>query len=159
MKNFKIVPLTKEFANKIRKSNTDNFGNEVYEQLASGKGPCRVSLKPFKVGEDIRLVFAHSPFSMHNAFNQSGPIFIHKNEVEQYADIYNFPAEIKADKENFPLTLIGYSAEQKMIFTKLVGDNDIDLLITEIFKNKKDIEYLHARNAEAGCFICKIERV
>ncbi|KFF08894.1 DUF1203 domain-containing protein [Flavobacterium hydatis] len=159
MKNFKIVPLTKEFADKIRKSNTDNFGNQVYEQLASGKGPCRVSLKPFKVGEDMRLVFAHSPFSIQNAFNQSGPIFIHKNEVEQYTDIYNFPVEIKADKVSFPLTLIGYNSEQKMIFTKLVGDNDVDLLISEIFKEEKNIEYLHARNAEAGCFICKIERV
>lgn len=124
-----------------------------------GKGSCRVSLKPFNVNQNIRLVFAYSPFSEHNAFNQSGPIFIHKNEVEQYSDICNFPAEIKADKENFPLSLIGYSKEQKRIFTKLVGDNDIDLLIAEIFETKCDVEYLHARNSEACCFICKIERV
>ena len=70
-----------------------------------------------------------------------------------------FPKEIKADKENFPLSLIGYSKEQKMIFTKLVGDHDIDLLIAEIFETKSDVEYLHARNSEACCFICKIERV
>lgn len=159
MKNFKIVPLSKEFARQIRETNSDNFGNQVYEQLATGKGPCRVSLKPFNVNQDIRLVFAYSPFSERNAFNQSGPIFIHKNEVEQYSDIYNFPAEIKADKENFPLSLIGYSKEQKMIFTKLVGNDDIDLLIAEIFETKCDVEYLHARNSEACCFICKIERV
>lgn len=159
MKNFKIVPLAKEFVRQIRETNIDNFGNQVYEQLATGKGPCRVSLKPFNVNQDIRLVFAYSPFSEHNAFNQSGPIFVHKNEVEQYSDIYNFPKEIKADKENFPLSLIGYSKEQKMIFTKLVGDNDIDLLIAEIFETKCDVEYLHARNSEASCFICKIERV
>lgn len=159
MKKFKIVPLSKEFVSQIRKTNIDNFGNQVYEQLAMAKGPCRISLKPFKVGQDIRLVFAYSPFSQNNAFNQSGPIFIHKNEVEQYLDIYNFPAELKADKENFPLSLIGYSKEQKMIFTKLVGDNDIDLLIGEIFETKSDVEYLHARNSEASCFICKIERV
>ena len=79
--------------------------------------------------------------------------------MEQYSDIYNFPTELKADKENFPLSLIGYSKEQKMIFTKLVGDNDIDLLIAEIFETKRDVEYLHARNSEACCFICKIERV
>ncbi|MFH7040459.1 DUF1203 domain-containing protein [Flavobacterium plurextorum] len=159
MKNFKIVPLSKEFVRQLRETNIDNFGNQVYEQLATGKGPCRVSLKPFNVNQDIRLVFAYSPFSEHNAFNQSGPIFIHKNEVEQYSDIYNFLKEIKADKENFPLSLIGYSKEQKMIFTKLVGDNDIDLLITEIFETKCDVEYLHARNSKACCFICKIERV
>lgn len=46
-----------------------------------------------------------------------------------------------------------------MIFTKLVGDNDIDLLIAEIFETKCDFEYLHARNSEACCFICKIERL
>jgi len=159
MKKFKIVPLSQEFARQIRETNIDDFGNQVCEQLAMGKGPCRVSLKPFNVSQDIRLVFAYSPFSEHNAFNQSGPIFIHKNEVEQYSDIYNFPEEIKADKENFPLSLIGYSKEQKMIFTKLVGDNDIDLLIAEIFEIKCDVEYLHARNSEACCFICKIERV
>jgi hypothetical protein len=159
MKKFKIVPLSKEFVNQIRKTNIDNFGNEVYEQLATGKGPCRISLKPFNVGQDIRLVFAYSPFSENNAFNQSGPIFIHKNEVEQYLDIYNFPKELKEDKENFPLSPIGYSKEQKMIFTKLVGDDDIDLLIAEIFETKSDVEYLHARNSEACCFICKIERV
>ncbi|PBI94589.1 hypothetical protein BSF41_03380 [Flavobacterium sp. ACN2] len=159
MRKFKIVPLSKEFVSKIRKTNIDDFGNQVYEQLATGKGPCRISLKPFTVGQDIRLVFAYSPFSQNNAFNQSGPIFIHKDQVEQYSDIYNFPAALKADKENFPLSLIGYSKEQKMIFTTLVGDNDIDLLIAEIFETKSDVEYLHARNSEACCFICKIERV
>jgi hypothetical protein len=46
MKKFKIVPLSKDFVSQIRKTNIDNFGNEVYEQLAIGKGPCRISLKP-----------------------------------------------------------------------------------------------------------------
>ncbi|WP_428229583.1 DUF1203 domain-containing protein [Flavobacterium sp.] len=159
MKKFKIVPLTKEFARKIRETNIDHFGNKVYDEVASGKGPCRVSLRPFTVAEDIRLVFAYSPFLINNAFDQSGPIFIHQKEVEPYSDIYNFPPEIKNDKENFPLSLIGYSKEQKMIFTKLVGDRDIDLLIAEIFETENGIEYLHARNSEACCFICKIERI
>jgi hypothetical protein len=159
MRNFKIVPLSLEYSKKIRKTNIDDFGNKIYEQVASGKGPCRISLKPFEIGKDIRLVFKHSPFGIENAFNQPGPIFINKNEIEPYTDIYTFPLEIKADKENFPLSLIGYSKEQKMIYTKLVGNNDVDDLITEIFDTEKDIEFLHARNSEACCFICKIERL
>jgi len=159
MKNYKIVPLSKEYANKIRQRGKDDFGHDVVEQVATGKGPCRVSLKPFSVGKDKRLLIGHSPFSVDNAFNQPGPIFIHKEEVEAYSDIYNFPPEIKADKENFPLSLIGYSKEQKMVFTKLVGNNDVDMLIPTIFENHSEVEYLHARNAEAGCYICKIERV
>ena len=159
MKQFKIVPLSREYANKIKENNKDDFGHEVIEQIATGKGPCRVSLKPFKFGEDVRLLISHSPFTIDNVFNQPGPIFIHKKDVEAYSDIHRFPPEIKANKKSFPLTLIGYNKEQMMVLTQLVGDDDVDLLIPKIFENRPDIEYLHARNAEACCFICKIERV
>lgn len=158
MQTFRIVPLSREYANKIRKSGTDDFGNIVIEQVAKGKGPCRVSLKPFEVGTDMRLLFSHSPFEIENAFNQPGPVFIHKEDVEEYADVHRFPPEIKADKTNFPLTLIGYSKGQKMVYTKLVGEHDVDLLIERIFREQPAVDYLHARNAEAGCFICRIER-
>ena len=46
MKQFKIVPLSREYANKIKENNIDDFGHEIIEQIATGKGPCRVSLKP-----------------------------------------------------------------------------------------------------------------
>lgn len=46
-----------------------------------------------------------------------------------------------------------------MVFTRLVGDADVDELIGEIFDKNKEVAYLHARNAQACCFICKIERV
>jgi hypothetical protein len=159
MKKFRIVPLTKEYVNRIRQTNSDDYGNELLDLVATGKGPCRISLKPFEIGKDHRLLFKHSPFEIDNAFNQPGPVFIKKEEVEPYSDIYNFPPEIKADKKYFPLSLLGYSKDQRMIFTRLVGDDDVDVLIGEIFDENPEIEYLHARNADACCFICKIERV
>src|SRR5713226_4720387 len=70
MSQFKIVPLSKKYAAKIRETNKDDFGHDVMENVATGKGPCRVSLKPFVVGEDVRLLLSHSPFSIDNAFNQ-----------------------------------------------------------------------------------------
>ena len=129
MKPFKIVPLSVEYAHKIRESKTDDFGHEVIEQLATGKGPCRVSLKPFEVGKDTRLLISHSPFGIDNAYNQPGPIFINKNEVEAYSDIHRFPPEIKADKKSFHLSLLGYNKDQMMVYTKLVKDEeDVDLI-------------------------------
>ena len=159
MKAFKIVPLSRAYANKIRQTMKDDFGHEVVEKVAKGVGPCRVSLKPFVIDKEVRLLLSHSPFEIDNAFNQPGPIFINKEDMEEYSDIHRFPPEIKADKEHFPLTLIGYSKSQKMVFTKLVGDEDVDVLISTIFEELPMIEFLHARNAEACCFICKIERV
>ncbi len=158
MNTFKIIPITEKYASQIRKKKIDKFNHPIVEQLATGYGPCRVSLQPFIPGKDERILISHSPFEKENAFNQIGPIFINKKEVKPYQDVHRFPPEIKADKKNFPLSLIGYSEDQKMVFTKMVGDKDIDLLIPEIFKQHSEIAYLHARNSEAGCYICKIER-
>lgn len=159
MKKFKIVPLSKEFAAQIRSTGKDEFGHPVIEQIATGSGPCRVSLKPFEKGVDKRLLISHSPFDIDNAYNQPGPVFINKEEVEEYTDIHRFPPEIKANKKSFPLSLVGYNKEQLMVFTQLVGDDDVDELIPRIFENNAGIAYLHARNAQACCYICKIERV
>jgi hypothetical protein len=126
--------LLVENANKIKENNKDDFGHKVVEQIAIGNGPCRVSLKPFKVGEDVRLLISHSPFTIDNVFNQPGPVFIHKKDVEAYGDIHRFPSEIKANKKSFPLTLIGYTKEQMMSLAQLVGGDDVDLLIPKIFE-------------------------
>lgn len=158
MTRFRIVPISKAQAAAIRLTRRDNFGNKVVEQIATGKGPCRVSLKPFVKGVDRRLLLSHSPFTIHNAFNQPGPIFIHSDEVEEYADVHRFPPALKADKDSFPLTLIGYSSDQRMVFAQLVGNDDVDELISAVLDSHSKIDYLHARNAEAGCYICKIER-
>jgi len=107
----------------------------------------------------MRILLSHSPFEMANAFNQPGPIFVNSADVEEYADVHRFPPEIKADKQNFPLSLIGYNASQQMVFSELVGDQDVDEMIERIFDEEPEVEYLHARNAQACCFICKIERV
>jgi hypothetical protein len=159
MNKFKIVPLSKAYAESMRKNRKDDFGHEVVEQVATGLGPCRVSLKPFEKGVDKRLLFTHSPFGVDNAYNQPGPVFINAADVEEYQDIYRFPPEIKANKKSFPLTLIGYNHEQMMVHTQLVGDGDVDEMIVELFEQKPAIAYLHARNSQACCFICKIERV
>jgi hypothetical protein len=159
MNKFKIVPLSKALVQRIKATMTDDFGNPVIEQLATGLGPCRISLKPFNKGVDKRLLFKHSPFAVENAYNQPGPVFINAADVEEYSDVFRFPPEIKANKQSFPLSLIGYSHEQMMVFTRLVGDADVDELIEEIFDKNEEVAYLHARNAQACCFICKIERI
>jgi hypothetical protein len=133
MIQFKIIPLSKSYAASIREKGVDDFGHQVVEQIATGQGPCRVSLKP-------------------------GPIFIHSEEVEEYGDIHRFPPEIKADKKNFPLSLVGYNADQQMVLTELVGDRDVDELIKIIFVKHPEVSFLHARNAAACCYICRIER-
>src|ERR1700727_1889385 len=101
MSKFKIVPISKAYAQKVRSTMMDDFGHKVTEKVAAGSGPCRVSLKPFEKGADKRILLTHSPFELDNAYNQPGPVFINSNEVEEYADVSRFPSEIKADKKSF----------------------------------------------------------
>jgi Protein of unknown function (DUF1203) len=159
MANFRIIPLSRQYAAKLREKRTDDFGNTIIEEVATGLGPCRVSLQPFKPGQDKRLVLSHSPFEQKNAYNQPGPVFIFSGEVEEYADVHHFPVAIRELKEHFVFTLIGYNKVQWMVYTKLVKDNDtIDELISNVFDRHPEIEYLHARSAIAACYICKIIR-
>lgn len=158
MSTFRIVPLPADTVQRIRTTRRDDFGNAVVEQLATGYGPCRISLRPFVPGQDRRLLFSYSPFTLANAFNQNGPIFVAADEVAPYAETHRFPPEIKADKVNFPLSLVGYSTDQRMVFTQLVGEADVDELIEEVLAGHPEVAYLHARNAEAQCFMCQINR-
>jgi Protein of unknown function (DUF1203) len=159
MRNFKVIPLSAETANNIRKSKKDAYGNDTVVQTANGKGPCRQSLQPFIPGKDKRILFSYSPFDKPGLFAETGPVFIAETEAEPYKDIYSFPAAIKADKINFPLSLIGYNSNDCMLYSKLVGDEDVEVLIEQIFNRYTEINYLHVRNAAACCFICKIERL
>lgn len=158
MSNFKIVPLTENFCNRIRQTMRDDYGNQLFATVAAGAGPCRQSLKPFKVGADRRILVSHTPFESNNTYHQVGPIFIHAEPVETYSDIYRFPPEIKADKESFPLSILGYSSDDRMVYTELVGDKDIDERLEAVFNEHPEAAYLHVRNSEACCFICKVER-
>ncbi|WP_367111232.1 DUF1203 domain-containing protein [uncultured Psychrobacter sp.] len=159
--SFKVVPLSLEIVKAIKSNGQDDFGHEVIEMLATGKGPCRLSLQPFKVGEETRLLFKHSPFDIDNVFNQPGPVFVSKADIEPYVDIYRFPPAIIAE-EDIPITLIGYSEAQMMVYTQRLSHEEkqnIDAVIAQVFKENADVAFLHARNSEACCYICKIESV
>lgn len=145
-------------AERIRMTRRDDFGNDVVDQVATGYGPCRLTLTAFEPGVDRRLLFSYSPFAQEGLYAEKGPVFISDTHTAPYADVHRFPPEIKADPVNFPLSLLGYTPDHRMNFTRLVGDQDVDVLIGETFDKHPEVAYLHVRNAEACCYICAVER-
>lgn len=158
MNRFKIIPLPEAVAAQVRQTRRDAFGNHVLEQTATGYGPCRLTLTPFKPGVDQRLLLAYSPFSDDSIYAEKGPIFISADQTKAYADVDRFPPEIKVDPINFPLSLLGYTSTNQMCYTRLVGADDVDELLNEALNKQPEIAYLHVRNSEACCFICAVER-
>ncbi|UYZ64367.1 DUF1203 domain-containing protein [Hymenobacter weizhouensis] len=158
MSNFRIVPVDAAWAARLRQTRQDDFGHPLKAVPATGRGPCRVSLRPFTVGVDMRILAAYSPFSQASPYAETGPIFISAEAVAPYTDVHRFPPKIKADKVHFPLSLLGYSAAEHMVYTEQVGDQDIDQRIEQVFATRPEVAFLHVRNSEACCFICKVER-
>lgn len=156
MRQFTVVPIPKEYVERLKTNNQDEFGNPIIEQISSGYGPCRVSLKPLQIGIDRRLIFMYSPFKYR--VNPIGPVIVCKSELVPYNDIHRFPPELKADRTKFPLYFIGYTEREKVVYIKLVGEQDIEDLIEQIFHELPYVSFLHVRNANTKCFICKIER-
>jgi hypothetical protein len=54
--------------------------------------------------------------------------------------------------------LEGYGQESWLVLREKVIDQDFEMAINRIFAHKA-VDYLHLRNAEAGCFIARIERL
>ncbi|MGE0126978.1 MAG: DUF1203 domain-containing protein [Blastocatellales bacterium] len=157
MPNFKIVPIPTNLSREIREKLVDDSGHQLNATPAGdGRGPCRSCLRPF-IPADMRILFSYSPNDSDTPYSEIGPIYIHENECEPYQDVYRFPEEIEADNVSFPLTLRCYDSNQIMVHAELARGKNLEGLIESLFENP-GVEYLHARNAEYGCFIAKIER-
>jgi hypothetical protein len=159
MKNFKYLPIPKEYADSIRKEKKDNFGYHVEIQICGEQsyGPCRSCLKQTLPGER-RLLFSYDPVKSDNPYNEVGPCYIHERECSPYENIYEFPEEVRNGRIHIPLVLRCYNLTKHMIDAILIKNNhDVENQIEKLFENK-EVAFIHVRNAEAQCFIIQVER-
>ena len=120
--------------------------------LATGYGPCRSCLHVFRQGEDERIYFTYNSFDGLSALPDPGPIFIHKAECERY-ERSDFPTDLR----KLPLLLEGFGEESLLITREKLDAKVAETQIEEIFLEKA-VRFINLRNAEAGCFVARIER-
>lgn len=155
MKAFRIIPIPQSIADQVRERRSDNHGNlEIQPTRAEEPGalPCRVCLEEASVGEEMFL-FSYSPFERPTPYRNIGPIFVHVNACKPY----DRPATVPDLMRRRLLVLRGYSAHHRMIECDVVEGAVLESLIERFFGNP-DVDYIHAHNARAGCFVCRIER-
>ncbi len=79
MTAYKVMPISEEIIDHVRRTLTDPIYNHpVRVEVAGpgGYGPCRACLNTFEVGER-RILFLYNPFSLTQESDFAGPIFIH----------------------------------------------------------------------------------
>ena len=58
---------------------------------------------------------------------------------------------------DLPLTFEGYGRERWIVARERVADGEVEPALQRLLANA-DVEYVHVRNTEAGCFIALVER-
>jgi hypothetical protein len=128
------------------------YGHPAHVEVATGYGPCRLCLQTFTEGSDERVLFTYQPFTDSDALPAPGPIFIHREPCERYDDL-SLPEALRP----VPLVLEGYGSGGALLVQRRVGNGSFEAALDEVMA-RPGAQYAHLRNAEAGCFIARIDR-
>ena len=128
------------------------YGHPVHAELATGYGPCRLCLQTFREGREERLLFTYQPFTDPAAVPAPGPVFIHRAPCERY-DGPELPNALRS----LPLVLEGYGPGGGLVTQRRVGTSRFEPILEGVFESA-EVHYAHVRNAEAGCFIARVDR-
>jgi hypothetical protein len=153
MQGYRIQGIPETIAATARESlRSPQYGHPAHVEVAKGYGPCRLCLQTFAVGEEERLLFTYSPFTDTGALPAPGPVFIHSAGCERYEG-----ATLPAALRPLPLVVEGYGAGGSLVAQRRVGSGEFETVLDEVLRTAA-VDYAHLRNAEAGCFIARIDR-
>ncbi|MFL5471928.1 MAG: DUF1203 domain-containing protein [Gemmatimonadales bacterium] len=153
MNRYRIQGIPESLAAATRATmQSPQYGHPAHVEVATGYGPCRLCLQTFTVGADERLLFTYQPFTDSDALPAPGPIFIHREPCERYDDV-QLPEALRP----LPLVLEAYGIGGAVQIQRRVGTGSFEAALDEVWA-QPGIQYVHLRNAEAGCFIARIDR-
>jgi hypothetical protein len=94
-----------------------------------------------------------NPFDGVAPIPQPGPVFVHEESCERYAEEAGYPSELL----RFGVVLDGYDAEQMVRRRELATDGSQAAVIEEMMCDPL-VRYVMVRDAKAGCFDLLVER-
>jgi len=151
---YKVIPIPSEIAGEVR----ETLVSPQYRSLAAsvsvanGYGPCRSCLQVFDQGNDRRIYLTYNSFDGLSPLPDPGPIFIHENQCERfYRD--GFPPDLL----DLPVYLEAFADNSQIVSRTSMDSETVDSQIVKLFEND-DVKFINLRNAEAGCFMARVER-
>ncbi|HEX9895997.1 MAG TPA: DUF1203 domain-containing protein [Gemmatimonadales bacterium] len=151
--SYRVHAIPQDVADEVRATmRSPGYGHPAHRELAKGTGPCRSCLRPFRVGQDERILFTYQPFD-GLGLPSPGPIFIHAEPCQRYQG-HQIPRELLS----IPLILEAFTEDGLSLGRLALGKRDPDDAMAELLFDT-GAEYIHLRHAEAGCFIARVEPV
>src|SRR5438067_2324004 len=151
----RVIAIPSKTAEIVRNTlKSPGYGHPAHTEVATGYGPCRHCLRDFRVGEESRILFTYDAFYGIESLPLPGPVFIHAEPCKRYDEAAGFPSDMRSHQ----LTINAYGKSRSLITEEFI-DNDgkveavIDSLLT-----RPEVQYLHLRDTQAGCYDFRIER-
>ncbi len=152
--NLRILALpTATVQRVLATQQSPGYGHPAHTGLATGHGPCRHCLKPFRIGKEQRTLFTCNPFHNLAEIPQPGPVFIHADPCERYPEDAGYPTELLA----CPVVLDAYDANQTLIAQRRATDRNHPILLDKLLADKA-VSYVIVRDLQAGCYDFRVER-
>ena len=129
-----------------------DYGHPAHRAKASGYGPCRLCLRTFRIGAEERILFTYNPSLEAEGLPAPGPVFIHAEACARYD-----AAELPADFRRLPMVIEGYRSGGWLVAQEKVNERAAEDVIAGVLA-MPGVNYARIRNAEAGCFIARVER-
>lgn len=151
---YKVVAIPENISTEVRQT----LVSPQYKSLtanvsvANGYGPCRSCLRVFDQGRDRRIYLTYNSFDGLSDLPDPGPIFIHEADCQRF-DSEGFPPDLL----ELPIYLEAFADESRLAERVPMGAESVDSQIERLFSNKA-VRFINVRNAEAGCFIARVER-
>jgi hypothetical protein len=149
--DYRVIALRQETADEARaRLRSPGFGHPAHVEVAPGTGPCRLCLRPFRVGEEERVLFTYNPFGP-GSLPSPGPVVVHKDPCPRF-EAPGFPPAL----QGMPLVVEGYDERGLAVARRAAADPDH---ATREVLAAVGVAYAHLRRADAGCFVARVERV
>lgn len=145
--------MSSPVAAQIRRTMTSPFGNlPAWSSVATGYGPCRSCLETFRESEEERVYVTYDPFDGISDLPLPGPVFIHTKPCQEYS-----AAEFPHQLFSIPILFEGYGDHSRLMLTEPMEEKRLGEQIESILA-APGVNFIHLRNAKAGCFIARIVR-
>lgn len=154
MDPFRVIAIPNEIADTARETRRSPvYGHPVHAEVATGYGPCRLCLREFVIGAERRLLLTYDCFSGKEDLPLPGPIFIHESSCKRYAEDGGLPAGAR----RHPVTLNAYARGRRLLAQEYVRDGVVEPVVARLLA-RPEVDYIHVRDTDAGCFDFAIER-
>ena len=151
--SFKVLAVSADVADAVRAtSRSPQYGHAAPRTTATSYGPCRSCLRTFRVGEEDRVMFTFNPFEGTGVPPTPGPIYVHAEACERF-ESEGFPPGLR----ELPLMFEAYDEDDLPRVRVRPEPETIERDITRLLDDPAH-RFVLVRNAEAGCYIARVER-